>query len=158
MQEVHNGDLVQTETPLSGYTHGRVQSQFQEVVSRRALHEAAAPSPTESQENIGVADTDVTDAFFGWFVLVGMAWCIYRSRRPGGWCRGTSEDVNNQQLATPQAPEAHREVAVGMPAAHWTPSVDSQIGVVVAHVHLGHHHQQPILNAAHHPGVLKVRC
>jgi hypothetical protein len=159
MQELHSGELVHTAT-LSALTDVRVQSHLQELLSRRTLQEATSGSQTESEETTSVADTVPWDTFFGWFVLVGVAWCIYRGCKPGGWCR--RHHVHNQHLAQPQPPHTpvgmQHQLAIGMPAAQlapgqsWTPAIDPRAGVAVTHVHIGHQYQQqPMLNAAHQP-------
>lgn len=126
--------------------------------SRRSLQETAAsvgldtePQPedsqfvpesdTDSSEDSGYAEAKIGDTFFAWFVLVGIAWCIYHGCKPGGCCRGGS----TRPQALPEGPVGTHQLAIGMPAGHmppgqhWTPAGDPRTGVAVTHVHINQH-------------------
>lgn len=131
--------------------------------SRRELQDAAStpgtfgsqPSPRTDEEaavdeeESGFADPGVGQPFFSWFVLVGVAWCIYHGCKPGGCCRpgGSAQ----QAAAAQPGPVGPHQLAMGVPSGQvppgqqWTPAIDPRTGLAVAHVHIGQ--QAPVVSA-----------
>ena len=86
-------------------------------------------------EGSGFAETDLGDTFFGWFVLVGVAWCIYRGCKPGGCCRPHSSSQQAQPQPT-AGPMGTHQMAQAHPGQQWTQAIDPRAGLAVAHVHI----------------------
>lgn len=134
-----------------------IRAQATEVLARRSLQDATASvavdaEPASDSSGINLADTDLSDTIFVWFVVVGVAWCVYHGCKPGGCCRRSSATAGHQH-AHLQTEGTHHMI-VGLPTEsgpgqqQWVPQMNhAPAGVAVTHVRVGH----PLRLATHNP-------